>query len=218
MRVLIVEDVHVLADDIADGLRDEGMAVDVAYDGTSGLEKASVNAYDVVVIDRDLPGLHGDEVCRHLVHATSPPRILMLTAASGIGDRVEGLTIGADDYLAKPFAFVELVARVRALCRRPTTATPPVITRAGIRLDPARRRVDRDGRVVALSRKEFAVLELLLTADGRVVSAEELLERAWDEHADPFTSAVRVTMANLRRKLGEPLVIETVIGVGYRIP
>ena len=218
MRVLVVEDVHVLADDVADGLRDEGMAVDVAYDGTSGLEKATINAYDVVVLDRDLPGLHGDEVCRRLVRATPPPRVLMLTAASGIEDRVEGLTIGADDYLAKPFAFVELVARVRALCRRPPTATPPVISRGGVTLDPARRRVARDGRAVALSRKEFAVLELLLAADGRVVSAEELLERAWDEHADPFTSAVRVTVANLRRKLGGPLVIDTVVGAGYRIP
>jgi DNA-binding response OmpR family regulator len=214
---LVIEDVRVLADEIADGLRDRGMAVDVAYDGTDGLDKALVNGYDVVVVDRDLPGLHGDEVCRSLVGTPAPPRMLMLTAAGTVRDRVEGLSIGADDYLAKPFAFAELVARIRALFRRPSTAVPPVLTRAGITLDAGRRSVVREGCAVALSRKEFAVLELLLAADGRVVSAEELLERAWDEHADPFTSAVRVAMANLRRKLGDPPVIETLVGAGYRI-
>ena len=218
MRVLVVEDERVLADDVAEGLRDAGMAVDVAYDGTDGLEKATVNRYDVVVLDRDLPGLHGDEVCRQLVSSVPESRVMMLTAAGGVEDRVDGLTLGADDYLAKPFAFVELVARVRALLRRPPAAVRPVLERAGVTLDPARRQVVRNGRQLSLSRKEFAVLELLLAADGRVVSAEELLERAWDEHADPFTNAVRITMSNLRRKLGDPPVIETLVGAGYRIP
>ena len=218
MRVLVVEDERVLADDVAEGLRDAGMAVDVAYDGTDGLEKATVNRYDVVVLDRDLPGLHGDEVCRQLVSSVPESRVMMLTAAGGVEDRVDGLTLGADDYLAKPFAFVELVDRVRALLRRPPAAVRPVLERAGVTLDPARRQVVRNGRQLSLSRKEFAVLELLLAADGRVVSAEELLERAWDEHADPFTNAVRITMSNLRRKLGDPPVIETLVGAGYRIP
>jgi DNA-binding response OmpR family regulator len=218
MRVLVVEDEHVLADAIARGLRREAMAVDVSHDGAGALERAAVNRYDVVVLDRDLPVVHGDEVCRRLVAEAQGPRILMLTASAGLDDRVEGLTLGADDYLGKPFAFSELVARVRALGRRAATALPPVIERAGLSLDPARRVASRDGRFLRLTNKELAVLEVLLCADGAVVSAEELLERAWDEHADPFTNAVRVMMVKLRRKLGTPALIETVPGAGYRIP
>ncbi|MBA9004529.1 response regulator transcription factor [Thermomonospora cellulosilytica] len=217
MRVLIVEDERVLADAIATGLRREAHAVDIAYDGAGALERTSVNEYDVVVLDRDLPRVHGDDVCRQLVGERYPARILMLTAAGELDDRVEGLSIGADDYLAKPFAFAELVARVRALGRRAAAPLPPVLERAGIRLDPARREVRRDGRPIELTRKEFAVLEVLMRADGAVVSSERLLEKAWDEHIDPFTNVVRVTMMTLRKKLGEPQPIETVPGVGYRL-
>jgi DNA-binding response OmpR family regulator len=218
MRVLVVEDEPVLADAIARGLRREAMAVDVSHDGGSALERVAVNRYDVVVLDRDLPVVHGDEVCRRLVTEALGPRILMLTASAGLDDRVEGLTLGADDYLGKPFAFTELVARVRALGRRAATALPPVIERAGLSVDPARRVASRDGRFLRLTNKELAVLEVLLCADGALVSAEQLLERAWDEHADPFTNAVRVMMVKLRRKLGNPPLIETVPGAGYRIP
>ena len=217
MRVLIVEDQVTLADDIADGLRDQGMAADVAYDGASGLEKALLNRYDVVVVDRDLPKVHGDAVCAALVGASSEARILMLTAAGTVGDRVEGLNLGADDYLIKPFAFAELVARLRALARR-SPASPPVVVKGDLVFDRARRRVSRGGRPVSLTRKEMGILEVLLTADGSVVSAEELLERVWDENADPFTHTVTVTLARLRRKLGEPDLIETVVGSGYRLP
>ncbi|TNY36427.1 response regulator transcription factor [Thermomonospora catenispora] len=217
MRVLVVEDERVLADAIATGLRREAHAVDVAYDGAGALERTSVNDYDVIVLDRDLPRVHGDEVCRRLAGERYPARILMLTAAGELDDRVEGLSIGADDYLPKPFAFAELVARVRALGRRTAAPLPPVLERAGIRLDPARREVHRDGRPIELTRKEFAVLEVLMRADGAVVSSERLLEKAWDEHIDPFTNVVRVTMMTLRKKLGEPQPIETVPGVGYRL-
>ncbi|TDC74167.1 response regulator transcription factor [Actinomadura sp. 7K507] len=217
MRVLIVEDEHVLADTIADGLREEAMAVDVVYDGAEALELTSYNEYDVVVLDRDLPAVHGDEVCRELVERRGSGRILMLTASGDVEDRVDGLSLGADDYLPKPFVFSELVARVRALARRAGPAVPPVLERRGIRLDPHRRRVARDGRELRLTKKEFAVLEELLRADGGVVSAERLLERAWDENIDPFSNIVRVTMATLRRKLGSPPVIETVTGSGYRL-
>jgi len=217
MRVLIVEDQVTLADDIADGLRDQGMAADVAYDGASGLEKALLNRYDVVVVDRDLPKVHGDAVCAALVGASSEARILMLTAAGTVGDRVEGLNLGADDYLVKPFAFAELVARLRALARR-SPASAPVVVKGDLVFDRARRRVSRGGRPVSLTRKEMGILEVLLTADGSVISAEELLERVWDENADPFTHTVTVTLARLRRKLGEPDLIETVVGSGYRLP
>jgi DNA-binding response OmpR family regulator len=217
VRVLVVEDERVLADAIATGLRRETLAVDVAYDGAGALERTSVNEYDVVVLDRDLPKVHGDDVCRRLVAERNPARILMLTAAGDLDDKVEGLSIGADDYLPKPFAFVELIARVRALGRRAAAPVPPVLERAGISLDPARRAVSRDGVPIDLTRKEFAVLEVLLRADGVVVSSEQLLEKAWDEHIDPFTNVVRVTMMTLRKKLGDPPVIETVPGVGYRL-
>ncbi|MCW2913117.1 MAG: two component transcriptional regulator, winged helix family [Actinomycetia bacterium] len=217
VRLLVVEDERVLADAIATGLRREAHAVDVAYDGAGALERTSVNAYDVVVLDRDLPKVHGDDVCRTLVGARYPARILMLTAAGELDDKVEGLSIGADDYLAKPFAFAELIARVRALGRRAALPLPPVLERSGLALDPGRREVLREGRAVDLTRKEFAVLEVLLRAEGAVVSSEQLLEKAWDEHIDPFTNVVRVTMMTLRKKLGEPQVIETVPGVGYRL-
>ncbi|HEY7483182.1 MAG TPA: response regulator transcription factor [Streptosporangiaceae bacterium] len=217
MRVLVVEDERVLADAIATGLRRETHAVDVAYDGAGALERTSVNEYDVVVLDRDLPKVHGDDVCRRLVAERYPARILMLTAAGDLDDKVEGLSIGADDYLAKPFAFAELIARVRALGRRAATPLPPVLERSGVTLDPARRVVFRDGVPIDLTRKEFAVLEVLLRAEGVVVSSEQLLEKAWDEHIDPFTNVVRVTMMTLRKKLGNPPVIETVPGVGYRL-
>jgi DNA-binding response OmpR family regulator len=217
VRVLVVEDERVLADTIATGLRREAMAVDVAYDGSSALERTSVNDYDVVVLDRDLPRVHGDEVCRRLVADGTVARVLMLTAAGELDDKVEGLTLGADDYLAKPFAFAELIARIRALGRRSAPPLPPVLERAGVRLDPARRAVTRAGRPVDLTPKEFAVLEVLMRGQGTVVSAEQLLEKAWDENIDPFTNVVRVTMMTLRKKLGEPQVIETVPGVGYRL-
>jgi DNA-binding response OmpR family regulator len=217
VRVLVVEDERVLADAIATGLRREALAVDVAYDGAGALERAGVNEYDVIVLDRDLPRVHGDDVCKQLVTQRYPARIIMLTAAGELDDKVQGLSIGADDYLAKPFAFAELIARVRALGRRAAAPLPPVLERAGITLDPARREVARDGRAIDLTRKEFAVLEVLLSADGAVVSSEQLLEKAWDEHIDPFTNVVRVTMMTLRKKLGDPPVIETVPGVGYRL-
>lgn len=218
MRVLVVEDERRLADAIARGLRAEGMAVDVAYDGNEGHEKATFTRYDVVVLDRDLPGMHGDELVGELISAGDIVRVLMLTASAGIDDRVEGLSLGADDYLAKPFAFPELVARVRALGRRSTPAAPPILKAGDVELDSARRTVARDGKPVELTRKEFGVLEVLLAAGGQVVSSEELLERVWDENADPFTTTVRVTVMTLRRKLGEPGVIETVVGAGYRVP
>jgi DNA-binding response OmpR family regulator len=217
VRVLLVEDEVVLAAAIARGLRREGMAVDFAHDGAAALEKAAVNHYEVIVLDRDLPGVHGDEVCRKLVAEGGAGRILMLTAAGTVDDRVEGLNLGADDYLPKPFAFSELLARLRALGRRSDRPTPPVLTRYDIVLDPARREASRGGHFLRLTRKELGVLEVLLAADGKVVSSEELLERVWDEHADPFTNTVRVTVANLRRKLGRPPLIETVIGAGYRL-
>ena len=217
MRVLIVEDQVTLADDIADGLRDQGMAADVTYDGASGLEKALLNRYDVVVLDRDLPKVHGDAICAALAGSYSEARVLMLTASGTVGDRVEGLNLGADDYLVKPFAFAELVARLRALARR-SPATPPVVFKGDLVFDRARRRGSRGGRPVSLTRKEMGILEVLLAADGSVVSAEELLERVWDENADPFTHTVTVTLARLRRKLGEPELIETVVGSGYRLP
>ena len=217
MRVLVVEDEELLADAIARGLRREGMAVDVAMDGAEALDKAAVNHYDVVVLDRDLPRVHGDDVCRQLIEQTNPPRILMLTASGAVDARIDGLMLGADDYLGKPFAFAEVVARVRALARRVQAPLPPVLSRAGVTLDPARRLATRDGNRLILARKELGVLEVLLAADGAIVSAEELLERVWDEHADPFTNTVRVTGANLRRNLGEPPLIHTVVGAGYRI-
>jgi DNA-binding response OmpR family regulator len=218
VRVLVVEDEELLAGAIAEGLRQQALAVDVAHDGAAALERLAVNTYDVLVLDRDLPLVHGDEVCRQVVAARMPTRVLMLTAADAISDRVGGLSLGADDYLPKPFAFPEFVARVRALGRRARPAAPPVLSRAGITLDPGRREVFRDGRYVPLSRKEFSVLEELLRGDGSVVSTEQLLERAWDENIDPFTNVVRVTMMTLRRKLGAPPIVETVSGVGYRIP
>jgi DNA-binding response OmpR family regulator len=214
---LVVEDERPLADAIATGLRREAMAVDVAYDGTSADQRLVVNDYDVVVLDRDLPGVHGDDLCRGLVAKQPDTRILMLTAASDVSDRVEGLGIGADDYLGKPFAFVELVARVRALGRRSREAAPPVLERDGLRLEPARQEVSRDGRPVLLGRKEFGVLEELMRAGGALVSAEQLLVRVWDENADPFSNVVRVTVMNLRKKLGEPPLVHTVVGAGYRI-
>lgn len=218
MRILVVEDEKILADAVAEWLRREAFAVDIAYDGDAALERLGVNEYDVVVLDRDLPVVHGDEVCRAIVESESPARVLMLTAAAGVRDRVAGLGLGADDYLPKPFAFAELSARVHALVRRARPAAPPVLERSGIRLDPARREVFRDGRYVPLANKEFAVLTELLRAGGSVVSAEQLLEKAWDENIDPFTNVVRVTVMKLRRKLGEPQVVETVPGVGYRVP
>ena len=204
MRVLVIEDFEVLATAIGSGLRREGMAVDVALDGNDALEHLAVTRYDVVVLDRDLPGVHGDEVCRQIVAGGSQSRVLMLTAASTVRERVDGLGLGADDYLPKPFDFAELVARVRALGRRSAPAVPPTLDSGGVTLDPARRVAFRAGRRLELSPKEFAVLECLLAAAGRVVSAEELLERAWDEAADPFTTAVKTTIRRLRAKLGDP--------------
>ena len=217
MRVLVVEDHRRLARAVAEGLRREGIAVDLAFDGDDALAHAAANDYDVVVLDRDLPGVHGDEVCRRLVASGGENRVLMLTAASTIGDRVEGLGLGADDYLPKPFAFAELVARIRALARRPSAALPPTLTRGDVSLDPARRLAIRAERRLALTPKELAVLEYLLAAEGRVVSAEELLARVWDEAANPFTSTVKTTIGRLRAKLGDPPVIETVRESGYRI-
>jgi DNA-binding response OmpR family regulator len=217
VRILVVEDEQLLADAIATGLRREGMAVDVAYDGSSGHERVSVNAYDVVVLDRDLPGIHGDKICQDVITDRPGVRVLMLTAAADVTDRVEGLGLGADDYLGKPFVFSELVARVQALGRRSREAVPPVLEREGLRLDPRQHTVSRAGRPLRLGRKEFGVLEELMRAGGAVVSAEHLLEKVWDEHADPFTNVVRVTVMTLRKKLGEPAVVHTVVGAGYRL-
>jgi len=217
MRILIAEDERRLASAIARGLRREGMAVDVTHDGASALVKARVVDYDVVVLDRDLPGVHGDEVCKTLVAREVLTRLLMLTASGTVAERVEGLGLGADDYLPKPFAYAELVARIRAVGRRVSPATPPVLVHGELRLDPAQRIAARAGARLPLSPKEFAVLEYLLANRGRVISAEELLDRVWDENADPFTTTVRVTMMTLRRKLGEPPIIDTVVGSGYRI-
>jgi DNA-binding response OmpR family regulator len=216
MRVLVVEDHVEVANYVADGLREHGIATDVAYDGTAALQKGLVYRYDVVVLDRDLPDVHGDTVCASLREGESDARILMLTAAATIGDRVQGLNLGADDYLPKPFAFEELVARVHALARRAPSRSP-ILVRGELSLDRARRQAFRAGRELFLTRKEFAVLEVLLEADGAVTSAEELLERVWDENADPFTRTVVVTLTRLRRKLGSPEVIETLVGAGYRL-
>jgi DNA-binding response OmpR family regulator len=217
MRVLIAEDELRLADAIARGLRRHGIAVDLAPDGDQALSKARVVRYDVLVLDRDLPGVHGDDVCRTIRGERPETGILMLTAAGALEDMVQGLSMGADDYLAKPFRFAELVARIQALARRATPSRPPVLTRGELELDPARRRLTRSEREIELARKEFGVLEVLMGADGATVSAEELLERVWDEHTDPFTNVVRMTIMTLRRKLGDPPVVETVIGVGYRM-
>jgi DNA-binding response OmpR family regulator len=217
MRVLVVEDHRRLASAVANGLRREGMAVDVALDGADALAHTAVNDYDVVVLDRDLPKIHGDEVCRVLAARRSETRVLMLTASSTIRERVSGLELGADDYLPKPFDFSELVARIRALARRSAPPLPPVYVRGDLSLDPARRNVTRRGLPVDLSPKEFSVLEHLLAADGRVVSQEELLMRVWDEAANPFTTTVKTTVGRLRAKLGEPALIETVREGGYRI-
>ena len=217
MRVLVVEDHEILARAIGIGLRQEGMAVDVVLDGHEALAHVAVTRYDVVVLDRDLPGVHGDEVCRKLVAERSQSRVLMLTAASRVKERVDGLELGADDYLAKPFDFSELVARVRALGRRSTAPLPPMLSSGDVTLDPSRRVADRGGRRLDLSPKEFGVLECLLAFEGTVVSAEDLLERVWDEAANPFTNTVKTTIGRLRAKLGEPPLIETVREVGYRI-
>ncbi|HWS35240.1 MAG TPA: response regulator transcription factor [Actinoplanes sp.] len=218
MRVLVVEDERDMADAIVRGLRRKGMAVDVAYDGLQGHEMAYVTRYDVVVLDRDLPGMHGDEICAALVGSGALTRVLMLTASASVDDKVEGLELGADDYLPKPFDFKELVARVQALGRRATPAAPPVLTAGDLALDQSRRVVTRGGVPLELTNKEFGVLEELLKARGGVVSTEELLDRVWDANTDPFTTTVRVTINTLRKKLGDPPLIETVVGAGYRIP
>lgn len=217
MRVLVVEDVRRLADDIAEGLRDQGMAVDVANDGVDAAVKLNVYPYDVLVLDRDLPGLHGDELCRIVTEREEPPMVLMLTAADQPVDRVSGLTLGADDYLAKPFHFPELILRIRALARRKPTAHSHLLRAAGIELDPLRRTVTRDGHPIDLSVKEFGLLEALLRAYPAYLTATDLLRQVWDENADPFTKTVQVTLSRLRRKLGEPQLIETTPAVGYRI-
>jgi DNA-binding response OmpR family regulator len=217
MRILIAEDERRLAGAIARGLRREGMAVDITHDGASALMKARVFSYDVVVLDRDLPELHGDEVCRRLSGDERETKVLMLTAADGLDDVVDGLTLGADDYLPKPFEWKELVARIRALARRAGRARPAVLRRGDLELDPARRSVTRAGADLDLTPKEFGVLEALMSADGAAVSAEDLLQQVWDENADPFTNTVRMTIMTLRRKLGDPPVLETVMGAGYRI-
>jgi DNA-binding response OmpR family regulator len=214
MRVLVVEDHATLAGRIAEGLRQAGMAVDTVHDGAAALDAAAQASYDVIVLDRDLPVVHGDRVCRAL--AGSDPRILMLTAAAAVEDRVDGLELGADDYLGKPFAFTELVARVRALGRR-APSVPPMLHRGDLAVDLARHRATRGARLLSLTRKEFGILEMLLAANGAVVSAEELLDHVWDANADPFSNIVSVTMTRLRRKLGEPPLIETVVGKGYRM-
>ncbi|GII78524.1 DNA-binding response regulator [Sphaerisporangium rufum] len=217
MRILVVEDDHALAEVVAEGLGDHGMAVDVAYDGPAAAAKLGLAPYDVVVLDRDLPGLPGDVLCQMITEWTDRPMVLMLTAAGAPGDRVSGLTLGADDYLAKPFHFPELILRVQALARRRPDARPRTLRAAGIELDPVRRTAVRDGRHLGLSVKEFAVLEALLRASPGFLSTGTLLEQVWDEHADPFTNTVTVTVARLRRKLGDPPVIVTTPGVGYRI-
>lgn len=217
MRVLVVEDEPLMAEAIRAGLRLEAIAADIAADGDTALELLGANAYDIAVLDRDIPGPSGDEIAAHIVASGSGMPILMLTAADRLDDKASGFELGADDYLTKPFALQELVLRLRALDRRRAHSRPPVQEIAGLRLDPFRREVYRDGRYVALTRKQFAVLEILVAADGGVISAEELLERAWDEHADPFTNAVRITVSALRKRLGEPWLIATAPGVGYRI-
>jgi DNA-binding response OmpR family regulator len=217
VRVLVAEDVRRLADDIAEGLRDQGIAADVAYDGVDAAAKLDLNPYDVLVLDRDLPGIHGDTICRTITAAGNPVMILMVTAADTPGDRVTGLTLGADDYLTKPFHFPELVLRIRALARRKPAAGSRILRAVGVELDPLRRTVTRDGHQVDISVKEFAVLETLLKAAPAALSAEDLLVRAWDENADPFTKTVQVTISRLRRKLGDPPLIQTIPGVGYRI-
>ena len=215
--MLVADDERVLADTVAEGLRRLSMAVDVVYDGDSALERLGVNRYDVAVLDRDMPGRTGDDVCRRIAGSATATRVLLLTAAAGIRDRVEGLGLGADDYLTKPFAFAELVARLQALGRRSAPALPPVLERNGIVLDVTRHAAARDGLTLSLSPKEYAVLHVLMRAEGRVVSPEDLLEQAWDENADPFTNTVRMTVMTLRRKLGDPPVIHTVPRVGYRL-
>jgi len=217
MRVLVAEDFDIFARAIATGLRRAGMAVDVALDGDAALEALAVTRYDVVVLDRDLPGTHGDEVCRRIVADGSGSRVLMLTAASTVADRVDGLSLGADDYLPKPFDFAELIARIRALARRSAVAVPPVLETGQLTVDPGRREAFRSGRRLDLSPKEFAVLECLMAADGRIVSTEDLLDRVWDCEADPFTTAVKSTIRRLRLKLGDPPVIHTVREGGYRV-
>jgi DNA-binding response OmpR family regulator len=217
MRVLVVEDDHALAEVVAEGLTDTGMAVDVAHDGLEAAAKLDLAPYDVVVLDRDLPGLHGDTLCVQVTERTDRPLVLMLTAASAPGDRVSGLTVGADDYLSKPFHFPELILRIRALARRRPDARPRTLQVAGSELDPVRRTAFRDGRKLALSVKEFAVLEELLLASPGFISAEKLLEKVWDEHADQFTNTVAVTVSRVRRKLGAPQAIATLPGVGYRV-
>jgi DNA-binding response OmpR family regulator len=217
MRILVVEDFEILARSIAVGLRREGMAVDVVLDGIEALSHLATNDYEVVVLDRDLPGVHGDDICRQLAGGSSGSRILMLTAADSVTSRVEGLSLGADDYLAKPFAFAELVARIRALARRSARSVPPILSCGDISLDPARRTAVRAGRRLELSAKEFALLECFLAHPGEVLSAEELLERIWDESADPFSSAVKHTVHRLRAKLGSPPVIDTLRQGGYRL-
>jgi two-component system, OmpR family, response regulator VanR len=217
MRVLVVEDEVYLAEAIQAGLRLEAIAADLAFDGDAALQAVTANAYDVVVLDRDIPGPSGDEVCREIVAQGIGCRVLMLTAAGDLDDKVTGFELGADDYLTKPFELRELVVRLRALVRRPAAAIPTVIEYAGVRLDPYRREVYRFGRYVQLQRKQFAVLEVLMAARGGVISAETLLEKAWDENVDPFSNAVRITISALRKRLGDPWVIHTVPGVGYRI-
>ena len=215
--MLVAEDERRVADAVARGLRREGMAVDVAYDGGSALDKARMHTYDVLVLDRDLPVIHGDDLCRTLRAEEPDSRVLMLTGAAGVDDLVDGLSMGADDYMPKPFEFAELVARLRALARRTRPAVPPTLTTGDIELDPARRTVTRARRPIDLTPREFAVLEALMAADGAVMSNDELVRRVWDENADPFTNSVRMTVLRVRRKLGEPQVIETVKGSGYRI-
>jgi DNA-binding response OmpR family regulator len=217
VRVLVAEDERRVADAVARGLRREGMAVDVAYDGGSALDKARLHGYDVLVLDRDLPVVHGDDVCRTLRDEEPDSRVLMLTAAAAVDDLVDGLALGADDYMPKPFEFAELVARVRALARRTNPANPPTLTAGDVTLDSARRTVMRAGRPIDLTPREFAVLEALMAAGGAVLSNDELVRRVWDENADPFTNSVRMTVLRLRRKLGDPPAIETVKGAGYRI-
>jgi DNA-binding response OmpR family regulator len=217
MRVLVAEDARALAAVLAEGLRDQGMAVDVAYDGLEAAAKLDLNPYDVIVLDRDLPGIHGDTLCQMITEHDQRVMVLMLTAAGAPGDRVSGLALGADDYLAKPFHFPELVLRIRALARRRPAARARVLRAAGIELDPVRRVATRDGRHLDLSVKEFALLEALLRAAPAFLSAEDLLEQVWDEYADPLTNTVTVTISRLRRKLGDPRVITTTPGVGYRI-
>lgn len=217
MRILVVEDARALAEVVVEGLRDQGMAVDAAHDGLTAAAKLDLVAYDVVVLDRDLPGLHGDTLCQMLTERQDRPMVLMLTAAGTPGDRVAGLTLGADDYLAKPFHFPELILRIQALARRKPHAHPRTLRAAGINLDPVHRTAVRDGRQLELSVKEFALLQALMRASPGFLSAEQLLEQVWDENADPFTNTVTVTVGRLRRKLGEPPVITTTPGVGYRL-